>query len=276
MDGLFDIYVLIIVAVLWSAFGAYFFRDILRLKSPRELGFNLDAREVGLSLIMFSLAYVFLASVVAQFFVKRGTDPIYASVVATFIMQCCMISLCFGAAEFFNSKPKFWARFIDFRRPFVSFCLPFLRGAVAMISVFALIYIISLLWKFLLLGLGFDAESQDFVGIFLAVHTPIYRTLMIVSLVLLAPLWEELFFRVGIYGALKGRFGFLPAALASSVIFGLIHTSLLAFLPIAVLGFFFVVLYEKYGDIRVSVGAHSVFNFINMMLLIYEPEMSDI
>lgn len=259
-----------LAGALWIGLGARCLRGLALAEPRRDVGFVVGFREAAESLAGVALIYFFFGPAVRTALWKNGMDPVYAAIAATFAFQAAISVFLLFFPRRFASGPRF------FDGGALRGFLLFLKGAAFSLAVFGLLYAVILSWSTALKLLGHDAPPQDIVGIFTATHTPIFKALLVVSLVFMAPLWEELFFRAGLYGALRARFGFLPAAAASSILFGLIHESMAAFVPISVLGFFFALLYEKYGDIRVSIGAHAAFNLVNVLILVYAPEMSDI
>ena len=88
---------------------------------------------------------------------------------------------------------------------------------------------------------------------------------LLVDACLWAPLFEELGFRAALFGGLRSRMGFLPAALISSTVFGVAH----AYDPVGTaaivgVGFAPAVLYERTRSIQACMLAHAVFNFFQL------------
>ena len=79
-----------------------------------------------------------------------------------------------------------------------------------------------------------------------------------------APLMEETFFRGFVFGGLRGRWGMLPAALASGLLFGLAHVgnpgSLYLIIPIGLVGALFAWGYAYSGSLFAPIAAHFLFN----------------
>jgi membrane protease YdiL (CAAX protease family) len=81
-----------------------------------------------------------------------------------------------------------------------------------------------------------------------------------------APLMEETFFRGFVFGGLRYRWGALPAALASGLLFAVAHIgnpgSLYLVPPVALIGALFAWGYVASGSLLASVLAHFVFNLV--------------
>ena len=96
------------------------------------------------------------------------------------------------------------------------------------------------------------------------------RTSVLVLTTLLAcvigPVAEELFFRGIVYTALRQRMPRLVAMLVSGALFSLIHTSLVGFLPIMVLGCLLAYLYERTGSLASPLAVHMLHNTLLMAL----------
>ena len=83
--------------------------------------------------------------------------------------------------------------------------------------------------------------------------------------VIAAPISEELFFRGFLFGGLRNRISFWPAALISGVIFGSIHLvggSSEVIPPLAVFGVLLAWLYERTGSLGPPIMMHALQNAI--------------
>lgn len=95
------------------------------------------------------------------------------------------------------------------------------------------------------------------------------ETLKLVALgllvVLAAPISEEVFFRGFLFGGLRGRFSFWPAALISGILFGLVHLpgGPLQVPPLAVFGVLLAWLYERTGSLGPPILMHMIQNAIS-------------
>lgn len=92
--------------------------------------------------------------------------------------------------------------------------------------------------------------------------------------IVLAPVIEELMFRGIFYPAIKSR-GYPRLALwGTSLMFALVHSNLLTFLPLTLLAVVLVKLYERTGNLLAPILAHSGFNAINFLLLINREQLT--
>ena len=93
-----------------------------------------------------------------------------------------------------------------------------------------------------------------------------------VSVVVFAPVAEEMFFRGLLYRIFKGFFSslncgaFVSAAL-SGALFSLIHADAFVFLPLALMGVLLCLSYEKSGSILSPILVHALFNALNLGII---------
>jgi membrane protease YdiL (CAAX protease family) len=85
-----------------------------------------------------------------------------------------------------------------------------------------------------------------------------------VGAVLLAPWIEEIFFRGFLFGGLRVRWGWLLAAVASSLLFALAHLDVYGIPVYAAIGFLFAWSYHHTGALKSSVIAHAMVNFVTL------------
>jgi membrane protease YdiL (CAAX protease family) len=82
---------------------------------------------------------------------------------------------------------------------------------------------------------------------------------------LLAPVSEELIFRGFVFGALERRWGAIPAALASSLVFAVFHPPLFTMLPIFVVGALLCYVYHRTGSLYWAMFFHFLFNLSSIV-----------
>ena len=83
-----------------------------------------------------------------------------------------------------------------------------------------------------------------------------------------APVCEEILFRGFLFGMLRSRSGFAPAAIVSSVIFAWMHLAVSASLPLAVVGFCLCYVYERTASLYYAMLFHSLFNGAQLTLML--------
>lgn len=95
---------------------------------------------------------------------------------------------------------------------------------------------------------------------------PLVLGLTIVLACVIGPIAEELFFRGVLFGALRQRFTRVAAILLSGAVFSLVHTNLIGFLPIMLLGCLLAYLYERTGSLASPLSVHIIHNTFLMSL----------
>jgi membrane protease YdiL (CAAX protease family) len=92
----------------------------------------------------------------------------------------------------------------------------------------------------------------------------------IISVVVISPVAEEIFFRGFVYGSLRGRFGFWASAAMSAATFSLFHPPPQLMVLIFVVGFVLAWLYERRGSLAAPIAAHVAFNLIGYVVLVMQ------
>ncbi|MDZ4401053.1 CPBP family intramembrane glutamic endopeptidase [Prosthecobacter sp.] len=96
-----------------------------------------------------------------------------------------------------------------------------------------------------------------------------FKILVIIAAVVIAPLAEETLFRGFVYGVLK-RYTDAPfAALASSLMFAIIHLHVGSLLPLWMLAVLFCLAYEITGCLLVPMLLHSIFNAMSIVGMLF-------
>jgi membrane protease YdiL (CAAX protease family) len=85
---------------------------------------------------------------------------------------------------------------------------------------------------------------------------------------LAAPLAEETFFRGFLFPGLRNRLGTLRAALASSLLFALLHFNVGSIIPFTAIGMLLAWAYVVSGSLWMAIGAHFAFNAISFIITI--------
>jgi membrane protease YdiL (CAAX protease family) len=90
--------------------------------------------------------------------------------------------------------------------------------------------------------------------------------LVILAVVILAPIAEEIFFRGVVFNALLRESGRRWAYIGSSALFAVIHVSLVALVPIFVLGLALAWIYQRTGNLLAPMAMHATVNAISVAL----------
>lgn len=93
--------------------------------------------------------------------------------------------------------------------------------------------------------------------------------LLFVTLVVLAPVCEEIFFRGYLYPTLRNRMNMQPAMVVNGVLFAAAHLQLVGFLPRLLLGYGLSYLYEKNRTLGGPIVGHALYNGLIVVLSLF-------
>lgn len=122
--------------------------------------------------------------------------------------------------------------------------------------------------------LGGEPTSQEAVEMVARASAPPELALQALSVVVFAPVCEELLFRGVLYPSLRDLGHRRMAIAASSLLFAAIHGSLALMLPLTVLAVVLVWLYEKTGSIIAPILMHAAFNAVNFAMIKLIPQIA--
>lgn len=158
-----------------------------------------------------------------------------------------------------RQRPAGFARRVGLGRPNVDdLWLPALAVAV--------VYLASGLYIQLMEALDVDLLLTEPGGLEVTVRDTWALALYGVTTVVAAPLGEEFFYRGLIFSGLA-RWGFIPAALVSSVLFALSHVDAATMIPFTVAGLTMCWLYWRSGSLWHAITFHVLFNLLSFILL---------
>ena len=103
-----------------------------------------------------------------------------------------------------------------------------------------------------------DPPEQDIVDAFPPSAAGI--VLFAIVAVVMAPLFEELYFRGFVFKGFANSWGWVWGAVVSGAVFSLAHLQLTLFVPLFVLGFALAWVYQRTGSLWTSVAMHAIFN----------------
>ena len=98
--------------------------------------------------------------------------------------------------------------------------------------------------------------------------TTIALTLAVLSLVVIAPIVEEMVFRGLLFGALAGRLGVLGGAVITALLFGAVHGDPVLLPSLAAIGFISALAYAATGNLWVSIILHAGSNAIGAIVIV--------
>jgi membrane protease YdiL (CAAX protease family) len=140
-------------------------------------------------------------------------------------------------------------------------------GVLVGLAFFPLGLSLQTLCQFALHALRIGTHEEQAVEMLRNAQPGWLRVYLAVFAVGIAPVAEETVFRGVIYPTIK-QAGFPRLALwGNSLIFGLIHTNLAAFIPLTVLALILTWLYEKTDNLLANITAHATFNAANLVLM---------
>ncbi len=167
-------------------------------------------------------------------------------------------------------KLRWREAFGGFRPPDKVFALPILLGILFLVPAFALHFVA----QYLIQQFGGTHEAQQAVTMVAQSENTAEVAIQALSIIILAPLAEELLFRGVIYTSIR-ELGYRKVAIVvSSVIFAAIHGSWALMLPLTVLAMALIWLYEYTGSITAPIIMHATFNAVNFTLIKLAPQMT--
>lgn len=129
---------------------------------------------------------------------------------------------------------------------------------------------LTVLWLYVLTILGLSTDQQQIVQVFrtsllIKDYLPVVMIVFLAGVV--APIIEELLFRVVLFRWLERQYGATIAITSSGLIFGLIHGSLFSLLPISILGMILAALFHRTGNLWSCIALHAAFNVGQLSLM---------
>ncbi len=177
-------------------------------------------------------------------------------------LQFSMVALVFLLLR--KTKSPWCAAFGPIGRPAFRLWLePALFGMGFVFPAFGLHFISQTM----LTQFGHEPVVQEAVQMVMATEHPVEVGLQVISVVIMAPIAEELLFRGILYNTIKHAGYPLAGMFASAALFALVHGSLTLILPLFVMGFALAWVYEKSGSIIAPMVMHATFNAINFTFL---------
>lgn len=137
-----------------------------------------------------------------------------------------------------------------------------------LIVALPLLTLVSLGWMELIRAWGIPDEPQPLIALINETKSVALLAGILLVACVLAPIYEELLFRAGLYRYVRQKLGRTPSLLISGLCFGALHNNWAGFLPLAVLGMLLALVYETTGSIRVVIIAHGLFNLNTICIVL--------
>jgi len=148
------------------------------------------------------------------------------------------------------------------------------QGIMFCMAILPVIGIVALIQNALLTHWGFTNEKQYVIQLFERPGSLWLKIDLVLMSVIAAPITEEFIFRgIGI-SALTDKTGMKWAVLIMSLAFATIHFNLFAFLPLFVIAVGFSMAYIYTGTLLVPIVMHSVFNALNIAVLLMSKQVT--
>lgn len=181
----------------------------------------------------------------------RPNADLYVAIVPTLFELLFLVPVWWFAIRKYHASPRALG--------FVSFGFSVVAIGIAMLFVF---YFAEGIYATLLRQFGLGVQA-DLAPILRRLSTP---WPMFATVVLVAPVAEETFFRGFVFAGLRSRYDWRWAAAISAALFSAAHMELTFFLPGFALGFLFAYLYQRSNSIWPGMILHALMNGLAVTL----------
>ena len=141
------------------------------------------------------------------------------------------------------------------------------EGGSAFVTALPLVALTGFAWKYFLDLFGIESSPQDLVTLFSDSRDHVALGLIVLLAVFVAPIAEELVFRIGLFRWLRTRTLRSIALFVPALTFAALHGNVAVFLPLVVLAICLALSYERVGHPLVPIIGHALFNLNTLLLL---------
>lgn len=141
------------------------------------------------------------------------------------------------------------------------------RGVVLYLAMMPLLFFYTLLYQWALRAVGYHAEPQDVIVLFVNEESAWSRAYTFILAGLIAPVFEELVFRGIALPALARLRSATWAVVVLAAAFAAIHFHIPSLVPLFIVAVALSLGYIYTGSILVPIVAHGLFNLVNLMAL---------
>lgn len=142
------------------------------------------------------------------------------------------------------------------------------RHFLGIIQVYTAIIPLIILAVMIVERLGIKLSYNPAAELIFSLKNQLVIAILSLQIVAFAPVAEELLFRAVLYKLIRLKYSFAAASIVTSLIFASIHGIPHAILPLFIVSMGLCYIYEKTQTILAPVIFHSLFNSVNLALLI--------
>jgi membrane protease YdiL (CAAX protease family) len=172
-----------------------------------------------------------------------------------------------GFAEFFRQRQIDWRQALGLRRK--SFLGAMACGGLVFFATLPPLAATFAAYAKLCHILGIKNTPQPVVEMLANSDSAVVIALVSIFAIVIAPVFEELFFRGFAYPALKQRWGTWKALATVSAVFAVIHQHVPSMGPLFTLALGLGLAYELTGSLVAPITMHALFNTMNVAMLLY-------
>lgn len=189
------------------------------------------------------------------------------------ILGTFFIDVTAGAAILYFTLVKYKERLSSLGLSASGFCKNIFSGITAYVFMLPVLITALIVSMLILNALGYKPPSQPVFDMFFEEKRSSVILFLAIFVSVLGPIIEEIFFRGFLYNAVKKRFGILLGVLLSGALFSMLHTNIVGFLPIMILGVLMAFLYETTGSLVASISVHILHNSIIVCFVFFIKEL---
>ncbi len=159
-----------------------------------------------------------------------------------------------------------WSELVGLRGAFSSARLPASLGWA--VRAYCLLWPATVAATILWSGVAGEGRGafENPIAVLLATEPDVI--LLLGTVAILAPLFEEPLFRGYLYGRLRRHMTPIPAAALSGLVFAAAHLSWSSLLPLAAIGFTLALAYERSRDLATPMLAHGAWNLVEALMIV--------
>ncbi|OIO32555.1 MAG: hypothetical protein AUJ70_05220 [Candidatus Omnitrophica bacterium CG1_02_40_15] len=183
------------------------------------------------------------------------------------------IDIIAGAVILYFVLVKYREKLSSLGIAFESFYKNVLSGIAAYIFIMPILILVLIVSMLFLDAIGYKPPTQPVFDMFFEEKRSSVILFLTIFVSIFGPIIEEIFFRGFLYNAVKKRFGALLGMLLSGALFSVLHTNIVGFLPIMILGVLMAFLYEITGSLIASISIHILHNSIIVGFVFFIKEL---